>query len=88
MAEIKVTSKVVDGLKVGFILKPEKKKQPVDDLFTDDELFRTLTAFIFNGVSNTTSMKGVRRLTRKLISLDNSDYRGTCLLYTSPSPRD
>ncbi len=79
MAEIKVTSKVVDGLKVGFILKPEKKKQPVDDLFTDDELFRTLTAFIFNGVSNTTSMKGVRRLTRKLISLDNSDYRGTDL---------
>ena len=79
MAEIKVTSKVVDGLKVGFILKPEKKKQTVDDLFTDDELFRTLTAFIFNGVSNTTPMKGVRRLTRKLISLDNSDYRGTDL---------
>ena len=79
MAEIKVTSKVVDGLKVGFILKPEKKKQTVDDLFTNDELFRTLTAFIFNGVSNTTSMKGVRRLTRKLISLDNSDYRGTDL---------
>ena len=79
MVEIKVTSKVVDGLKVGFILKPKKKKQSVDDLFTDDELFRTLTAFIFNGVSNTTSMKGVRRLTRKLISLDNSDYRGTDL---------
>ena len=79
MAEIKVTSKVVDGLKVGFILKPEKKRQTVDDLFTDDELFRTLTAFIFNGVSNTTPMKGVRRLTRKLISLDNSDYRGTDL---------
>jgi len=79
MAEIKVTSKVVDGLKVGFILKPEKKKQTVDDLFTNDELFRTLTAFIFNGVSNTTPMKGVRRLTRKLVSLDNSDYRGTDL---------
>jgi|TARA_R100000081_G_C4815731_1_gene174864 hypothetical protein len=79
MAEIKVTSKVVDGLKVGFILKPEKKRQTVDDLFTDDELFRTLTAFIFNGVSNTTPMKGVRRLTRKLVSLDNSDYRGTDL---------
>ena len=27
MAEIKVTSKVVDGLKVGFILKPKKKKK-------------------------------------------------------------
>lgn len=79
MAEIKVTSKVVDGLKVGFILKPEKKKQSVDDLFNDDELFRTLTAFIFNGVSNTSPMKGVRRLTRKLVSLDNSDYRGTDL---------
>ena len=35
MVEIKVTSKVVDGLKVGFILKPKKKKQSVDDLFTD-----------------------------------------------------
>ena len=79
MAEIKVTSKVVDGLKTGFILKPEKKKQSVDDLFTNDELFRTLTAFIFNGVSNTTPMKGVRKLTRKLVSLDNSDYRGTDL---------
>jgi len=79
MAEIKVTSRVVDGLKVGFILKPEKKKQSVDDLFSDDELFRTLTAFIFNGISNTSPMKGVRRLTRKLISLDDSDYRGTDL---------
>ena len=81
MVEIKITSRVVDGLKVGFILKPEKKKQSADDLFNEDELFRTLTAFIFNGVSNTSAMKGVRRLTRKLISLDNSDYRGTDLKF-------
>jgi len=81
MPDIRVNDKVVDRLKTGFVLTPKDKKSNWEDLLDNQPLFRNLAAYIFNSVSDTTNMQKVRRVTRNLITLDDSDYKGTDLYF-------
>jgi len=81
MPDIRVNDKVVDRLKTGFVLTPDDKRKTWQDLLDEQPLFRNLTAYIFNSVSNTSNMQKVRRVTRNLITLDDSDYEGTNLYF-------
>tara|TARA_R100000995_G_C3484074_1_gene125988 strand:+ start:2798 stop:4864 length:2067 start_codon:yes stop_codon:yes gene_type:complete len=81
MPDIRVNDKVVDRLKTGFVLTPKDKKGKWEDLLDNQPLFRNLAAYVFNSVSDTPNMQKVRRVTRNLITLDDSDYKGTDLYF-------
>jgi len=77
MPDIKVNDKVVNRLKTGFVLTSTDKGKSWEELLDNQPLFRNLAAYVFNGVSDTANMQKVRRVTRNLITLDDSDYKDT-----------
>ena len=70
MSRVKVTP---SWLKTGFILEESDKTKKWDTLFSEQPLFRYLTSYVFNGVSNTRNMRETRKVMRKLISLDQDE---------------
>jgi len=70
MSRVKVTP---SWLKTGFILEESDKNKSWDTLFSEQPLFRYLTSYVFNGVSNTRNMRETRKVMRKLISLDQDE---------------
>ena len=70
MPRVKVTA---SWLKTGFILEDSDKKKSWETLFSEQNLFRYLASYVFNGVSNTPKMKETRKVIRRLISIDDDE---------------